>query len=60
VVAPAINLSVFTGSSASVPLVPDVASLALPISGLIAAAAVALTIEIRTRRSVVPTLRGGE
>ena len=60
IVAPAINLSVFTGSSAGVPLVPDVASLALPIAGLILVAAVALTIEIRTRHGVVSTLRGGE
>jgi putative ABC transport system permease protein len=59
-VAPAINLSVFTGSSTGVPLVPDVASVALPIAGLIVVAAVALTIEIRTRRGVVSTLRGGE
>jgi putative ABC transport system permease protein len=60
IVAPAISLSVFTGSSAGVPLVPDAASLALPIGGLIVVAAVALTIEIRTRRGVVATLRGGE
>jgi putative ABC transport system permease protein len=60
IVAPAINLSVFTGSSAGVPLVPDVPSIALPIAGLILAAAVSLTIEIRARRSVVSTLRGGE
>ena len=60
IVAPAINLSVFTGSSAGVPLVPDMASLTLPIAGLILVAAVALTIEIRTRRGVVSTLRGGE
>jgi putative ABC transport system permease protein len=60
IVAPAINLSVFTGSSARVPLVPDVASVALPIAGLIVVAAVTLTIEIRARRGVVSTLRGGE
>jgi hypothetical protein len=60
IVAPAISLSVFTGSSASVPLVPDVPSIALPITGLIVLAAATLTIEIRARRSVVPTLRGGE
>lgn len=60
VVAPAINLSVFTGSSVAVPLVPDVPSIVLPIAGLIVAAAVTLTIEIRARRSVVSTLRGGE
>jgi putative ABC transport system permease protein len=60
IVAPAINLSVFTGSSASVPLVSDVASLALPIAGLVVLTAVALTIEIRARRGVAATLRGGE
>jgi putative ABC transport system permease protein len=60
IVAPAISLSVFTGSSAGVPLVPDVATIALPIAGLIVLATVALAIEIRARRSVVPTLRGGE
>ncbi len=60
IVAPAINLSVFTGSSAAVPLVPDVASVALPVAGLIVVAAITLTIEILTRRSVVSTLRGGE
>ena len=60
IVAPATNLSVFTGSSAGVPLVPDVASLALPIAGLIVVTAVTLTIEIRARRGVVATLRGGD
>jgi putative ABC transport system permease protein len=60
IVAPAINLSVFTGSSAGVPLVPDMASIALPIAGLVVVTAVTLTIEIRARRGVVATLRGGE
>jgi len=60
IVAPAVNLSVFTGSSSRVPLVPNVASIALPITGLIVVAAVTLTIEIRAHRSVVSTLRGGE
>jgi putative ABC transport system permease protein len=60
VVGPAVDLSVFTGSGASVPLVPDVASLALPIAGLVVVAAVTLTIEIRARRGVAATLRGGE
>ena len=60
IVAPAINLSVFTGSRAGVPLMPDVASVALAIAGLIVVAAVSLTIEIRARRGVVSTLRGGE
>ena len=60
IVAPAINLSVFTGSSAGVPLVPDVGSVALPVAGLIVVAAITLTIEIRAQRSVVSALRGGE
>jgi putative ABC transport system permease protein len=60
VVGPAIDLSAFTGSGASVPLIPDVASLALPIAGLVVVAAVTLTIEIRARRGVAATLRGGE
>ncbi len=60
IVAPVINLSVFTGSAARVPLVPDVPSIALPITGLVALAAVTLTIEIRARRNVVSTLRGGD
>jgi putative ABC transport system permease protein len=60
IVAPAINLSVFTGSGAHVPLVPDVPSIGLPIAGLLAVAAVALTTEIQARRNVVSTLRGGE
>jgi hypothetical protein len=60
IVAPAINLSVFTGSSAGVPLVPDVASVALPVAGLVVVAAVTLIIEIRARRGVVATLRGDE
>jgi hypothetical protein len=60
IVAPSIKLSVFTGSSARAPLVPDVASVVWPIIGLIVVATVTLTIEIRARRSVVATLRGGE
>jgi putative ABC transport system permease protein len=60
IVAPAINLSVFTGSGTRVPLVPDMQSIAWPIIGLIVVAAVTLTIEIRVRRSVVSILRGGE
>ena len=60
IVAPAINLSVFTGSSADVRLVPDAASLALPLAGLIVVAAITLTVEIQARRNVVSTLRGGE
>ena len=65
IVAPAINLSVFTGttptgSGVPVPLTPDAASFLLPIAGLVLVAAVTLGIEIRVRRGVVATLRGGE
>ncbi|MGH3207892.1 MAG: hypothetical protein ACRDNO_09025, partial [Trebonia sp.] len=73
-VAPAINLSVFTSTLVSVPLapnassfvgpvplVPDVASVAIPLAGLIVVAAVALGIEIRSgrRRGVSASLRVG-
>jgi len=62
VVAPAIDLSVFTGSQAAVALTPDVASIALPLAGLVVVAAVALAIEIRSgrRRRVAASLRAGE
>jgi putative ABC transport system permease protein len=74
VVAPAINLSVFTSTPVSVPLapsassfvgsvplVPDVASVALPLAGLVVVAAVALVIEIRSgrRRRAMASLRIG-
>jgi putative ABC transport system permease protein len=61
VVRPVLDLSVFTGSSAAVPLVPDVASVALPLAGLLVLAAVALGIEIRSgqRRGVTTALRVG-
>ena len=61
VVAPAIDLSAFTGSSAAVTLTPDVAAVALPLAGLVAVAAVALAIEVRTgrRRGVTASLRAG-
>src|SRR6202042_3516853 len=60
IVAPATNLSVFTSFSAGVRLVPDVASLALPIAWLIVVTALTLTIDIRARRGVVSTLRGDD
>lgn len=64
IVAPAINLSVFTGttaagSAARVPLRTDAASFLLPIAGLVLVAAVTLGIEIQARRGVVATLRRG-
>ncbi len=61
IVAPAIDLSAFTGSSAGVALTPDVVAVALPLAGLAALAAVALAIEIRTgrRRGVAASLRAG-
>ncbi|HMD95549.1 MAG TPA: hypothetical protein VKG80_23190 [Trebonia sp.] len=61
VVAPAIDLSAFTGSPAVVPLAPDVASVALPLAGLAVVAIVSLAIEIRSgrRRRVAASLRAG-
>ena len=61
VVSPAIDLSVFTGSSAGVALVPDVGSVALPLIGLVVLAAVSLGIEIRSlrRRGAGASLRIG-
>jgi putative ABC transport system permease protein len=59
VVRPVIDLSVFTGSSAAVPLVADVASVALPIAGLLVLAAASLGIEIEAgrRRGAASALR---
>jgi putative ABC transport system permease protein len=59
VVRPVIDLSVFTGSSAAVPLVPDVAAVALPLAGLLVLAAASLGIEIgaERRRGVAASLR---
>ncbi len=60
VLAPDIDLSVFTGSSAAVKLAADVASIALPLIGLAVLAAVALGIEIRSgRRRGAASLRIG-
>jgi putative ABC transport system permease protein len=73
VVSPVIDLSVFTSTpipvplapgasfSATAPLVPDVASLALPLGGLVVLAGLALWIEIRSgrRRRVTTALRIG-
>jgi len=51
VLAPDIDLSVFTGSSVTVKLAADLASFALPLAGLAVLAAVALGLEIRSGRS---------
>jgi putative ABC transport system permease protein len=62
VVAPAIDLSVFTGSAGAVPLAPDAPSLVLPLIGLAVVAVAALGVEIRTSRlrGVSRSLRAGE
>jgi hypothetical protein len=59
VVAPALDLSVFTQSQVPVPLRPDVASFALPLAGLVAVTIIALGYEIRSRRKrgVAATMR---
>jgi putative ABC transport system permease protein len=61
VLAPDIDLSVFTGTSTSVALVANVASIAVPLLGLALVAVVALGIEIRWgRRRGAASLRVGE
>ena len=49
-VAPAVNLSVFTQSRSPVLLRPDVAAFALPLAGLLAVTVIALAYEIRSKR----------
>jgi putative ABC transport system permease protein len=57
-VAPAINLSAFTQSQATVPLRPDFASFLLPLAGLLIVTVVVLAYEIRSWRGrVAVTLR---
>ena len=58
-VAPAINLSVFTQSQTPVPLRPDFASFVLPLAGLLAVTVIALAYEIRSARGhgVAVTMR---
>lgn len=62
VVAPALDLSVFTGSLATVVLAPDTASFAVPLAGLAVVAVIALGLEIRAgrRHGVTGSLRAGE
>ena len=57
--APAIDLSVFTQSPASVPLRPDFVAFMLPLAGLLAVTVIALAYEIRSRRGrgVAVTMR---
>ena len=57
-VAPAMDLSVFTGSTAAVPLTPDTASIAVPLAGLAVVALAVLAVEIRSgRRRIAAKLR---
>jgi hypothetical protein len=57
VLAPDIDLSVFTGSSVTVKLAADVASFAVPLAGLIVLAALSLGLEIRSGRRRAAALR---
>jgi putative ABC transport system permease protein len=60
VLAPDINLSVFTGSSVTVKLAADVASFTLPLAGLVVLAALSLGLEIRSgHRRGAASLRAG-
>jgi putative ABC transport system permease protein len=61
VIAPAVDLSVFTGSAAAVALAPDAASIVLPLAGLVVVAVAGLAVEIRAnrRRRVAASLRAG-
>jgi hypothetical protein len=60
VLAPDLDLSVFTGSSVAVKLAADVASFAVPLAGLAVLAAVSLGLEIRSGRRRGPaSLRVG-
>jgi putative ABC transport system permease protein len=60
VLAPDIDLSVFTGSSVAVKLAADAASLAVPLAGLVVLAAVALGLAIRSgRKRTAASLRAG-
>jgi putative ABC transport system permease protein len=56
-VAPVIDLSVFTHSYAPVPLRADFASFLLPLAGLLAITIIALAYEVRSGRGVAVTMR---
>jgi putative ABC transport system permease protein len=57
---PVIDLSAFTGAGTPVSFGPDALSVGLPVAGLAALAALALTIEIRAGRrlGIAPQMRG--
>ncbi len=59
---PVLNLSVFTGSAAPVPIAPDLVALAVPAAGLMLLAALAVIAETRLlrRRGVASLLRIGQ
>jgi hypothetical protein len=59
IVAPAVNLSVFTQSQTAVPLRPDVASFVLPLAGILVVTLIVLAYQIRTGRGhrVAMTMR---
>jgi putative ABC transport system permease protein len=59
VIAPSLDLSVFTGSGASVTVSPDFNSLALPVAALILLAGFATAAGARPRRSFAEQLRIG-
>jgi hypothetical protein len=56
-VAPVIDLSVFTRSQAPVPLRADFASVMLPLAGLLAITIIALAYEVRSGRGAAVTMR---
>jgi hypothetical protein len=61
VLAPDLNLSVFTGSSVAVPLAANAAAIVVPIFGLALVAVLSLGLEIRWgRRRGAASLRVGE
>jgi putative ABC transport system permease protein len=55
--APVIDLSVFTHSQAPVPLRADFASFMLPLAGLVVITIIALAYEVRSGRGVAVTMR---
>jgi putative ABC transport system permease protein len=60
--APVLNLSVFTGTSAAVPVKVDFSALGLPVAGLIVIAVATLLLQIRVERhhGVTSALKAGQ